>query len=285
MAIEPIKSTEETRASQLAGVSTDSTVPATKMFAVNATGNLFVASTLNGGEGSTVELTDAARKAFSQVSVFFAAMTKAIASTTDPATGEPYSLYDYEAINSVIRESGMFIQIGENDYSFESKSWGVELSKELIQVMMAGFTGNMAAVGKALSPLVSSVGSEGLKISSNSQKENSSVGALVFVCEYLLGAVSITPILVVSDMKQNEKVFQAGPCFKAQKKTLTYTLKKLQYLFVPPEFMQEAVVINEAMNNPEFDKLVTRLMASLDEEEETGPSAAKKATETKDTKK
>lgn len=269
MAIEPIKSTEETRASELAGISKDGTVPATKMFAVNATGNLFVASTLNGGEDSSVELTEAARKAFSQVSVFFAAMTKAIASTKDPATGKPYSLYDYEAINSVIRESGMFIQMGENDYEFESKSWGVELSKELVQVMMAGFTGNMAAVGKALSPLVSSVGSEGLKISSDSSKQNSSVGALVFVCEYLLGAVSITPILVVSNMKENEATFKAGPCLKVNKKKLTYKLKKLQYLFVPPEFMQEAIVINEAMNNPEFDKLVTRLMASLDPDDDT----------------
>lgn len=249
---------------QQAGLSSATTTPATKVFTVNATGNLFVASTLNGGEGSQAELTDSAKKAFSQVSVFFAAMTKAI-----NTAGK--SLYDYEAINSVITQSGMFVQVGQMDYSFQSKSWGLELSGELVKVLMAGFTGNMAAIGKALSPLVSSMGSEGIKLSKESTNEESKVAALVFVCEYLLGAVSITPILVSANLKQMEKTLKASPCFTQQTQKLTYTLTKYQYLFVPPEFMNEAVAINTAMNNPDFQELVKDLLSSI---EDTGEDAS-----------
>ena len=51
-------------------------VPATKQFAVNATGNIFIATTCNGENGTTISAE--AEQAFGQVSVFFAALTKAM---------------------------------------------------------------------------------------------------------------------------------------------------------------------------------------------------------------
>ncbi|MEL6539096.1 MAG: hypothetical protein AAFQ98_27005 [Bacteroidota bacterium] len=268
-----IKSTPTTRADEMAGLTGSSSTPATKMFAVSATGNLFVASTLNGGEGSDPDLTDSAKTAFGQVSIFFAAMTKSIASTKNPKTGKPYSIYDYEALDSVIRKSGMFIQVGQNDYSFQTDSWGVTLSSELVSVLMAGFTGDMVTIGRSLAPLVSSFGSEGFKLANESSSESSQIGALVFVCEYLLGAVSITPILVYADLQKNHDAFKAGPCFNAEAGSLTYDLHKRQYLFVPPEFTQEAVTINEAMDNDEFKILVSKLTASLREDNSTDEPA------------
>lgn len=254
---------------QQAGISNAKTNPATKVFAVNATGNLFVASTLNGGEDGNTELTEAAQKAFSQVSVFFAAMTKAIASQNK-------SLYDYDAINKVITNSGMFVQIGEMDYTFKTSSWGLELSGELVKVMMAGFTGNMAAIGKAISPLMNSMGSEGIKISRDKSSQSSKVAALIFVCEYLLGAVSITPILVVADMQKMSSTIKASPCFTQTSSKLTYELKKYQYMFVPPEFMNEAVAINEAMANPDFQDLVKELVSSIEEDSDTNSGSTAK---------
>ncbi|HAA14989.1 MAG TPA: hypothetical protein DCE41_26170 [Cytophagales bacterium] len=268
-----IKSTPETRADELANLGAGSSTPATKMFAVSATGNLFVASTLNGGPDSDPDLTDSAKTAFGQVSIFFAAMTKSIASTKNPKTGEFYSIYDYDALDAVIRRSGMFIQVGQNNYSFESDNWGMTLSSELVGVLMAGFTGDMVSIGRSLMPLVSSFGTEGFNLSGKSSSEVSTIGALVFVCEYLLGAVSITPILVYANLEDNKAAFKAGPCFNAEAGSFTYKLAKRQYLFVPPEFTDEALTINEAMDNEEFKRLVDKLTASLRESNtDTEPS-------------
>ena len=238
-------------------ITTDAaTKAATKTFAVSATGNLFIASTLNGGEDSTVELTDSAREAFSQVSVFFAAMTKAIAE-------KGKSLYDYDAIDQVISQSGMFVKVSQMDYKLTTSKSGVELSKELVQTIMAGFSGNMAKVGESLTGMVSSMGAEGIKFSREKRKEEAKVASLIFVCEYLMGAISITPILVASELGKLKAVLKAGPCFKAQKSKLTYELTKFQYLFVPPKFMEEAVDINNAMDNPDFLELVADLASTI----------------------
>jgi hypothetical protein len=236
--------------------------PATKLFAVNATGNLFVASTLNGGEGSSADLTTEAKTAFSQVSVFFSAMTKALAESGK-------SIYDHQAINAVIRQSGMFVQVAELDYKFKTSKWGVDLSAELIKVLMSGFSGNLAAIAKGLVPLISSAGAAGFSIASSGSQQKANVATLVFVCEYLLGAVSITPIMIVADMTQMAKTFQAGPCLKFNKEELNYNLKKYQYLFVPPEFMSQAVTINDAMANPDFAELVRNLRSSIDPDQST----------------
>ena len=72
-----IVSNAETRATNLT-TSKSSEIPATKQFAVNATGNLFIATTLNGGYAGNATISEEAEEAFGQVSVFFAAMTKAM---------------------------------------------------------------------------------------------------------------------------------------------------------------------------------------------------------------
>lgn len=241
--------------------------PATKIFAVNATGNLFVASTLNGGDNSNANITAEAQTAFGQVSVFFAAMTKAITETANPNSTEtpkkPYSIYDHEALQMVINKSGLFVQVGQSDVTFTSTSWGVEFSVELVKAILGGFSGDLASIGKSLFSLITSVGKEGIGISGNSKSTTSKVGSIIFICEYLLGAVSITPMVVYLDVKKSSQNLKVGPCFKEHSSSLKWELHKDTYMFVPPAFMSQAGTMNAAMTNPDFEELVKSLKASL----------------------
>lgn len=222
--IPPMQSTPTIRAENIKLETASGSTPATKIFAVSATGNLFVASTLNGGEGANASLTQAAQQAFEQVSIFFAAMTKAIAETPDPnSTATPkesYSIYNYDALGSIIKKSGLFIQVTENDIEFESSSWGAEFSSDLVQAILGGFSGDLASISQSLVSLISSAGKEGFKLSHSNTQQKSKVGSIIFICEYLLGAVSITPIVVYIEVGTHKDQLQVGACFKSYSESM-----------------------------------------------------------------
>lgn len=216
-------------------------VPATKEFVVNATGNLFIATTLNGGAHGSSSISEEAKLAFGQVSVFFAAMTKAMAE-------EGKTLFDYKAINSVVSSSGLFVKVTDSHVRFTSKAWGVKLGNQLIQTLF-GLSGNLGSIGKSLMNMVGSIGKEadGIEISSETSRRETEVGTIIFVCEYLLGAISITPIVFKIDSDDAAKAFEVSACFKTHSNTLKIDIIKQVYMFVPPEFMVEAGAINEAI--------------------------------------
>ncbi|MCC2605919.1 hypothetical protein [Planctobacterium marinum] len=253
-----IVSNAESRAKSIT-LSQAKEIPATKEFAINATGNLFVATTLNGGSSEGAAISQEASEAFGQVSVFFAAMTKAMSENND-------TLYDIEAIDKVVSRSGLFVKVTESNVQFSSKSWGVTFGSELITALL-GFSGGLAAVGNSLMQMLGDIGKKGqdITVAGSSTSTDTKVGTIIFVCEYLLGAVSITPIVLSVDSQQASKVFQAGPCFKAQNKTYSLNIDKTTYLFVPPAFIPEAKNLNEAMDNPDFNELVNTLKQSLTE--------------------
>lgn len=253
-----IVSNAESRAKSIT-LSQAKEIPATKEFAINATGNLFVATTLNGGSSEGAAISQEASEAFGQVSVFFAAMTKAMSENND-------SLYDIAAIDKVVSRSGLFVKVTESNVQFSSKSWGVTFGSELITALL-GFSGGLAAVGSSLMQMLGDIGKKGqdITVSGSGTSTDTKVGTIIFVCEYLLGAVSITPIVLSVDSQQAAKAFQAGPCFKAQSKSYTLNIDKTTYLFVPPAFIPEAKNLNEAMDNPDFNELVNTLKESLTE--------------------
>lgn len=255
-----IVSDAESRAKSLT-LSQSKEIPATKEFAINATGNLFVATTLNGGNAEGAAISQEASKAFGQVSVFFAAMTKAMSENNN-------TLYEIDAIDKIVSRSGLFVKVTESDVKFSSKSWGVTFGSELITALL-GFSGGLAAVGNSLMQMLGDIGKTGqsITVSNDSSSTETQVGTIIFVCEYLLGAVSITPIVLSMDAKQASDTFKAGPCFKAQSKSYTLNISKTTYLFVPPAFIPEAKNLNEAMDNPDFNALVNTLEASLQEQQ------------------
>ncbi|WP_419148894.1 hypothetical protein [Pseudoalteromonas 'SMAR'] len=257
-------SNSQTRAANLTSNNSND-VPASKQFVMNATGNLFVASTLNNGADGNL-LPQEAQSAFAEVSVFFAALTKAMAESGK-------SLYDFDALDNIISSSGLFVKVTESDIDFHSKQAGVTFSSELLQTLL-GFSGNLASLAKSLTDMIAGMGEAAITIAASNTSQSKKVGTIIFVCEYLLGAISITPIIVSADAQSVKTIWQAGPCLKGNHVEVKLGLTKSVFLFVPPEFVKRAASLNEAMSDPEFNNLIDSLTASIAPEEP--PTAAEK---------
>ena len=236
-------------------------VELTKYFTFNETGNILLATTV----GASAEVEDSVRKVFAEVSVFFAAMTKAITSTPVPGAKDPkatYSLYNYQALERVIDGSGCFIHVTEQDVSHTTKSCGAELSKELLNGVLGLATG-AGALNFALG-MVSSMGQEGVKLSASSDATNSKVGNIIFVCEYLMGMPSISAIVVSLDAKKHAAELKLGPCFQTNVNTFTLTMHKDTYMFVTPAFIREyAGDLGSIGGDEAYGALVKGMQASL----------------------
>jgi len=208
----------------------------TKYYTFNETGNIMLATTVK----ESAEIQESVRKVFAEVSVFFAAMTKAISSTVNPDTGdkkEHYSLYNYQALERIISGSGCFIRVTEQDVHHEVKSRGATLSKELLMGLLGLATG--AGALSFASAMISSVGKEGFKLSQAKETQNSKVGNIVFVCEYLMGMPSISAIVVYLNLEHNKEALRLGPCWNSQSEDTKLTMHKDTYMFVTPTFIHE----------------------------------------------
>ena len=236
-------------------------VELTKYFTFNETGNILLATTV----GASAEVDESVKKVFGEVSVFFAAMTKAITSTPNPDAKSPpanYSLYNYFALERVIDASGCFIDVTEQDVTHTTKSCGAELSKELLNGVLGLATG-VGAMNFALG-MMSSIGQEGLKLSASSDASKNKVGNIIFVCEYLMGMPSISAIVVYLDANKHSAQLALGPCFKANVNTFTLTMHKDTYMFVTPAFIHEyAGDLGSISSDDAYGALVKGMQASL----------------------
>lgn len=235
-------------------------VQAKKRFVFNETGNIMLATT----DENSDSIEKSVRDVFAEVSVFFAAMTKAISTTVDPdsKTGRHYSMYNYDALESVIDGSGCFIHVAEEDVSYTIKSWGVNFSQDLIKALLglATGTGELAFA----TAMVASVGKEGLNISGDSNSSSKKAANIVFVCEYLLGMPIVSAIVVYCDMEKNSQTFQLGPCFSEKSMSEQLTFHKDTYMFVTPNFIANySGDLDKGMSDPAFLALTANFQKIL----------------------
>jgi hypothetical protein len=229
---------------------------AVKRYIFNETGNIMMASTEIGSD----KVADSVRDIFGEVAVFFAAMTKAISTTIDPNTGQPYSLYNYNAIQHVIDGSGLFVHVTEEDIQFSTTSYGATFSKELIE----GLLGLASGVGELsfAQGMIASMGSAGLTIGGNSDSSDTKVANIVFICEYLLGMPIVSAMVVYCDASENSQTFAAGPCFSETTIQTSLTMHKDTYMFVTPAFIKTyAGDLEAAATDLEFLEFVDYLQA------------------------
>jgi hypothetical protein len=229
-------------------------IEATKYYVFNQTGNIMMSSTID----TNTEMSKEVQKIFSEVSVFFAGMSRAMSTTMNPKTGKPFSLYNYAALESVIKGSGLFVHVTEEDVTHTSSSFGVDFSKELLQALLGLATG--AGEMAFASAMISSIGKEGLNISASGSHDESKVGNIVFVCEYLLGMPSISAIVVYADMTKNQEAFQAGPCIKGGHTHTELNMHKDTYMFVTPTFIHEYAGDLDSINSdPQYLEMINWL--------------------------
>ncbi len=223
----------DTQTTKLEVLTQSNNVQGIKEYIFNETGNIMLSTTDLKG---TV-IPDEVRAVFAEVSVFFAAMTKAITQAVNPQTKKPYSLYNYNAIANVIDGSGLFVHVTEEDIEHKTESAGADFSKELIE----GLLGLATGVGELsfAQGMIASMGKAGLSIGVSHDSSDSKVANIIFICEYLLGMPIVSAMVVYCDTQVNRTAFHIGPCFKGQTTTTTLKMHKDTFLFVTPKFIKE----------------------------------------------
>jgi len=232
-----------------------SNIAAKKYYVFNQTGNIMMSTT----DDASHEIQKSVRDVFAEVAVFFAAMTKAITTTPNPAVkGQNYTIYNYAALSSIIGGSGLFVNVTQEDVEYSSTSVGAEFSEQLIQALIGLATGEGEL--SFASAMLTSIGSEAKNIQANYSSSNSSVANVIFVCEYLLGMPIVSALVVYADVQQNKSSFSAGPCFKTSSTHTKWQLHKDTYLFVTPTFVKKyAGDLYGAEQDPAYASLVGSL--------------------------
>lgn len=210
----------------------------TVQFRLNQTGNIFYATT-------SAELQAETKDLFNSVTVLFAAMTKALGS-------KKKTLFDYEAWGAVIRQSGYFIEVQKYSKVLEIKSGSLELNTQVIQQLLPGLsTGSSLDIAKnVLSALNGS-------FSAKETTETTKMGHLLFICEELFGAPSVTVRLFFAT-KQSHKLVTQSPCHKSVAESIEQLQEGDTFLFVSPETIAKFAK-KYSEDSPEYKSLVEKL--------------------------
>lgn len=264
------------------GISPEATnyQPLTKYYVFNETGNILLCTTGN----SPQDVSDDFKAICAEVSVFFAAMTKAISSVENPFTKKPYSIYNYKALKQVMDNSGVFIGVNQTRSVVSSDQIGDVFSRELLQSLLGcdfgqtkmGFAKSVfESIGKESEHLV-----EAVKTFFDSKDEKDkeqhltseiqSAGNLFFVCESLLGMPLITAVLVHIKPEDADKPLHwitSLTTLRPKKHRIfrSYSFSKDTYLFVAPQFFKKHINDLNLANSPEYQSFVNRLAGSLEE--------------------
>ena len=252
------------RLSKPSSSSSDDNLPVTKRYVFNETGNIMVASTVNGGDA----ITQAAEDLFQEVAVFFAALTKAVTSTPKPGTKAPfsfldyYSLYDYEPIEAVVQRSGMFVTVEREDYTFHSAAGNADFNLELIESII-GFAVTDGAAVVALTNVLRSLGKRAA-VSWNRTGKASKMGHLTFVCEYLMGMPLVNVAYYYLDESMVETVVHVGPCVSVAETSIDLAIHKDTFMFVPPAWIKKySGDLDSVLATREFEQFVSELKSYI----------------------
>ena len=184
-------------------------------FRMNQTGNIFYVST-------SPELTEKTKKLFDSVTVLFAAMTAGLNACEK-------SLFDYDTWRSVIGKSGFFVEVQKTRNMMTIKNSGVTVNTQIVQQLLPGLTsGSAMEIAKGV---LSAVNGE---FQASERAEEAKIGHLLFICEELFGAPSVTVRLFFASKKSHSAITQS-PCHKSVTTTFEQLQESNTFLFVSPD--------------------------------------------------
>lgn len=272
-------------------LSVERDLPMPKHYVFNETGNILLSCTEESRKDFGSNISDI----FTDISVFFAAMTQAMALTENPATGKPFSVYNYRAIRSILGQSGMFVETNVQEMEFASKRVGDDLGKDFVeQVLGRQFGGNKLPFTRAMfnGMKYQAKDKRGQILSDASKLATQQNGSLFFVCEVLMGIPQVSAILVklepFSDGDRDSQVNQeksfetkSQNFYGLEKIDSTshssagiqrhWRYKKRSYLFIPPRLLSGNAAQLQAAGEQNMKELVLDLANQLKQglEEET----------------
>jgi len=213
-------------------------------FRLNRTGNIFYSST-------SAVLQDDTKDMFDSVTVLFAAMTKAI-------SDKGKSLFDYNTWSQMISKTGYFVEVQKFEKNLEIKSNSVTIDTQVVQGLIPGLTsGSSLEIAKSV---LNALNGE-FKISSTD--ESTKLGHLLFICEELFGAPSVTVRLFFASKKSHTKV-TSSPCHKSTSMTFEQLQEANTFLFVSPPTIKKYA--SDYGDHPEeYSKLIEKLKGYIED--------------------
>lgn len=217
-----------------------------KYFAFDETGNIMVVSTSPDGN-----VPAAVTEVFQKVSVFFAAITSAMASKNK-------TLYDYTDLQQVVEGSGLFITMHQEDRTFDYTSRELTLNTAIITQVLGGVAGGGDALQIAQRTIESLGGAITLSVSDT--KSDKKVANLLFVCENLMGMPIVSVQLFMVNATETESVAKSN-CSTSVTQDIHFKYHQNTYLFVDPTYINKFT--DDFKANPEFQKLIAALASKI----------------------
>lgn len=212
------------------------------MFRMNQTGNIFYVST-------SPELTQKTKELFDSVTVLFAAMTAALHDANK-------SLFDYDAWCNLVGGSGFFVEVQKTRNMLTIKNTGVTVNTQIIQQLLPGLSGGSAM--EIAKGVLSAVNGE---FQATERDENAKLGHILFICEELFGAPSVTVRLFFASKKSHSAITKS-PCHKSVSTTFEQLQESNTFLFVSPDTIAKyAKMFTEQPE--EYTNLIERLKQNL----------------------
>ena len=224
-----------------------------KGFVFNETGNIMMATT----DMDSAEIEKSVRDVFAEVSVFFGAMTKAM-------DQKDKSLFDYEALDAIISNSGCFVKVTSETVKYNTSSTGVLFSTEFIESLLGIATGTARL--PFANAMLGAIGQQAsVGFSSSNSSSSSQIGNIIFICEYLLGMPVISAVVAYTDVSTAKSTWHAGPCASGTQMNSKFDFNKDTYMFVTPQFIKQySGDLIAGMDDPQFEELTKKMTGYLD---------------------
>jgi len=239
--------------------------PLQKYYAFNETGNVMVCTTHEGADAMNENL----KSMFLDMSIFFAAMTKAITSHRHK-DGSSGSIYSSDALQNILNKSEFFVQVKTETINASSKAVGHSMSKELTESLL----------GRKFDETRLNF-SHGLFNSMSAQLQTKSdqgaAGTIFFICESIMGLPMVSAVVLElksadGDGKKNGKKIEGkksipdllkmeeGGVSKGIHREWTFT--KHTYLFISPKSIS-GVNFPDPGDDAEYQTLVSSLKQNV----------------------
>lgn len=215
-----------------------------KYYAFDEKGHVLFASTSDGEASADV------KKVFTKVICFFGGMTAAL-------TSKDKTLFDYEAVNSIISGSGKFFTLGKEKREFKSESTSASLNTTIIQnVLGSSITGSGMKIAQNI------LASLGGQISASFEKGDTKkeIAHVLLICESIMGIPMVSISLYHTNLEQHTWVAKTN-CATVSRSTINFKYESDDYMFVDPEFIDKFTP--EFQRSEAYDRFIEELANSI----------------------
>lgn len=214
-------------------------------FRLNQTGNIFYSTT-------SPVLQEQTKKLFDSVTVLFSAMTKALSE-------KKKTIFDYDAWSSIVAKSGYFVEVQKFEKFLVIENSALSIDTQMVQQLLPGLkSGSSMEIAKTILSAFSGT------FSSGKVDEKTRVGHMLFICEELFGAPSIT-VRIFYASKESHTSVTASPCHRRTNTKIEQLQQANTFLFVSPEAIAEFAEKFD-VKTPAYQNLVNELAGYVDDD-------------------